>query len=414
MKELFKKTFGSEPTFKITVPSRVNLIGEHTDWSEGFVLPMAIDNVNMVSYVKPRDDNKIRLFSESISSDEKPYYELTTMSERVKEQWIQYVQGAVAMFAEEYTRKALKGFDILIESTIPIGAGLSSSSVLTMTSLAALGVVNKFVDGDSQYSVDEAIKLIDEKGDSGESHHMLSRLCMMGCWAEYWYGTRGGSMDHFATTVSRKGSAILLDNRTHDYKYVPVPEELSIILCNTMVRHNQLYSGYGERKKEAMSGFAKLERKYPELTNIRDANIDQLESVKSSLTKMEYIRLKHIINENVRVHSFVDALGKKEYKAMGDIVNEAFESLCYDYEVSCEELDIMQEAAVDSPGCYGARITGGGFGGCIVAFVDKSKKDEFMSSVKSKYDSNLMIKNAGISSEIWEAHSGNGMKIERI
>lgn len=414
MKQLFKEKFGSEPEYKITIPSRVNLIGEHTDWSEGFVLPMAIDNVNMVSYVKPRDDNKIRLFSESISSDEKPYYELTTMSERVKEQWIQYVQGAVAMFAEEYTRKALKGFDILIESTIPIGGGLSSSSVLTMTSLTALGIANNFVDGDSQYSVDEAIKLIDEKGDGGDSHHMLSRLCMMGCWAEYWYGTRGGSMDHFATTVSRKGSAILLDNRTHDYKYIPVPSELSIILCNTMVRHNQLYSGYADRKKEAMSGFAKLERKFPELSNIRDANIQQLESMKASLKKNEYIRLKHIINENQRVFNFEKALAEKDFVRMGEIVNEAFDSLRYDYEVSCDELDIMQEVAVDSPGCYGARITGGGFGGCIVAFVDKSKKVDFVKSVKNKYDNNLKIKNAGLDSEIWEAHSGDGMMIEAL
>lgn len=410
----FVGEFGYEPLYKITTPSRVNLIGEHTDWSDGFVLPMAIDNVNMVSYVSPRKDDVIRMLTNSLKDDEKPHYEISTLSERVKDQWVQYIQGAIAMFAEEYSRKALKGFDIVINSTIPIGAGLSSSSVLTMTSLAAMGIANNFADGDRDFSIDEAIKLIDGKGDSKESHHLLSKLCMMGCWAEYWYGTRGGSMDHFATTVSKKGKAILLDNRSHDYSYVPIPNELSIIICNTMVRHNQLYSGYAERKKEALSGFAKMEQQFPELGNIRDANIGQLESVKNKLKKKEYIRLKHIINENRRVGNFIEAMNAKDFEKMGEIANEAFDSLRYDYEVSCDELNIMQEAAVDSPGCFGARITGGGFGGCIVAFVDQKNKKEFMESIKKKYDSNLMIMNSGIKSEIWEAHSGDGMCIEKL
>lgn len=412
--EIFKREFGILPKYKIITPSRVNLIGEHSDFYEAFVLPMAIDNVKMTAYVNPRDDDQIHLFSESLSPDEKPHYFLTTTADRVKDQWIQYVQGAIAMYAEEFGRRNLKGFEMLIESSIPIGSGLSSSSVLTMTTLAALGIANNFTDGKKEYSVDEAIRLIDEKGDTTESHLLLSKLCMMGCWSEYWYGTRGGAMDHFATTVSKKGHATLLDNRTYDYQYVPIPEELSIIICNTMVRHNQLFNEFDSRKKEAMRGFKKLEAKYPELKNIRDVSVEQLESLKKQFVDKEYFRIKHVVNEKRRVMAFIEAMKDKDFKRLGQIINAAFDSLRYDYEVSCDELDIMQEAATDSPGCYGARITGGGFGGCIVAFVDREKKDDFIASVKKRYDNNLMIKNAGLSSEIWEAHSGKGMCIEEI
>ena len=410
----FKERFGVDPKFKISTPSRVNLIGEHSDFYEAFVLPMAISNVSMTAYVSPREDNIIRMFSESLKSDEKPYYELTTMSDRVKDQWVQYVQGAIAMYAEEFTRRALRGFDIVIESTIPIGSGLSSSSVLTMTSLAALGLSNQFTNGAQEYPAQVAIELIDEKGSSKESHELLSKLCMMGCWSEYWYGTRGGAMDHFATTASKKGHAILLDNRSYDYKYVPIPDELSIIICNTMVRHNQLFNEFDARKKEAMRGFKKLEERYPELRNIRDVSEAQLESLRAEFEDKEYSRIKHVVNEKRRVMEFIDSLNEKNFARLGAIINEAFDSLRYDYEVSCEELDIMQEAAVDSPGCYGARITGGGFGGCIVAFVTHDKKEDFIKSVKEKYDNNLMIKNLGLQSEVWEARSGDGMKIDEI
>ncbi|HOX41284.1 MAG TPA: galactokinase family protein [bacterium] len=410
----FEQEFGAKPQYKIVTPSRVNLIGEHVDYYDSFVLPMAIDNVRMVAWVRPRNDDRIRMHTLNLGNLEEPMIELSTQDTRSKLQWVQYVQGAIAMYAEEYTRKALKGFDILIDSSIPIGGGLSSSSVLTMTTLAALGLSNGFTDGDRKLSESEAIELLKNKGSEGEAGKFLDKICTMGCWAEYWYGTRGGAMDHFATTVSRKGFATLLDNRSFHYDYVPIPKELSIVVCNTMVRHNQLFNGFGERKKMAMSGFAKLHQHYPEMKNIRDVTLEMLDRHRSELTEDEYKKMRHPVTEKDRVFGFIDAVKEKNYTKLGQIIIEAFVSLRDDYDVSCDELNIMQAAAVNSPGCYGARITGGGFGGCIVAFVDTGQKDAFMEEVKKKYDSHPFITKQGIDSEVWEAHSGDGLTIEAV
>lgn len=412
--ELFEKEFGSKPAYKITVPSRVNLIGEHMDYFDSFVLPMAIDNVKMTAFVRPRQDNLVRIHTQNLGDLEEPKIEFTITDNRSKLQWVQYIQGAIAMFAEEYGRKNLKGFDLLLDSTIPIGGGLSSSSALTMTSLAAMGIANKFTDDERDIPSDEGIELINKKNDDEATTKFFKKLCMMGCWAEYWYGTRGGAMDHFATTVSKMGYATFLDNRSFDYKYVPVPQELAIIVCNTMVRHNQLYSGFKVRKDTALGGFEKLKQHYPEILNVRDLSMEQVEKYKDELTDIEYKRLKHPITEKDRVFNFIEAISQKKFDELGKIINQAFASLQNDYEVSCDELDIMQEAAVKSPGCYGARLTGGGFGGCIVAFVDAIKKEEFMKSVKQKYDSHPAIEAQNISCDIWQAHSGNGLTIENL
>jgi len=410
----FQKIFDKKPKYKITVPSRVNLIGEHCDYFDFPVCPMAIENVAMISYLKPRRDNKIRIYTKNLPHEEKPMYELTTADDRKKDQWIQYVQGAIAMFAEEYTRKALKGFDILIDSSIPIGAGLSSSTALTMTSLAALGLTNQFPNGKIPYTTKRAIKLINKKGDSPLSHKIMSKLCMMGCWSEYWYGTRGGAMDHFATTVSKKGYATLLDNKDFTYEYVPVPEEIAIVVCDTGVRHNQLYSQYGDRKEDALDGFKKMREIYPRLKGIRNISYERLQKNKNKLTDVEYRRLRHPITEMIRVKKFVKALKSKNFKKAGEMLNATMKSLREDYEVSCFELDLMQSIANKQKGCYGSRLSGGGFGGALVALVDIKNKEEFIINVAEEYNSNPKIKKAGIEAKVWEAESGDGLHIEKL
>ncbi len=410
----FQRRFNKKPKYKVVVPSRVNLIGEHSDYFDMLVCPMAIEKVAMVSYLKPRRDNKIRIYTKNLPDEEKPMYELTLMDDRKSDQWIQYVQGAMAMFAEEYTRRALKGFDILIDSSIPIGAGLSSSTALTMTSLAALGLSNKFPNGSVSYTTKRAIKLINQKGDSELSHKIMSKLCMMGCWAEYWYGTRGGAMDHFATTVSKKGNATLLDNINFSYKYVPMPEEISIIICDTGIRHNQLYSEFDNRKKDAFRGFKKLRQFFPRMKSVRNISYDRLKQNKDKLTDVEYRRLKHPITEKIRLKKFVTALKDKNFKKAGKMLNETMLSLQKDYEVSCSELNLMHKIANKQKGCFGSRITGGGFGGAIIALVDRKFIDNFIINVKTEYDNNIKIKKAGISSKVWEAESGDGLHIEKL
>jgi galactokinase len=408
----FREKFAKEPMFRVCVPSRVNLIGEHSDYFENYVMSMAVDNLVMKSLVTPRDDDKIRMYSMNLTEEDKPSEEFSVFDDRIKDQWVQYVQGAIAMYSEEYTRRKLKGFDLLIDSSIPVGGGLSSSSALTMTALMALGLANGFTDGEKNYQVAQAITLIKDKDEDSETKKLLQKLFMMGCWAEYWYGTRGGFNDHLAMLVGKKGYASVSDNRKKDYKYAKIPQGLSVVVCNTMVKHNQLFSQFDQRKKDAWRGLSKIEKYAQGAKNIRDISLELLEEHKAELEEIEYKRMLHPITEKERVFQFIKAFEAADFARAGQLLDETHQSLRDNYEVSCEELDIMQAAAKKSAGCYGARLVGGGFGGCVVALVDKSKKEQFISEVKKSYDSHPKISKKNLDSEVWEAVSGDGIKID--
>jgi galactokinase len=412
--EFFKEAFGVEPTYKIVTPSRVNIIGEHSDYFDNFVLSAAIENLNMKAYVKPREDDRIRILSLNLKDNEKPFFEFSTKDDRYKVQWVQYVQGAIAMYAEEYKRRSLKGFDMLIDSSIPVGGGLSSSSALTMTTLASLGVANGFTNGSTDYAPEQGVAIINTKGDDAESQDLLKKLFMMGCWAEYWYGTRGGFNDHLAITAGKKLHATLSDNREKSYQYSPIPEEITFVVCNTGVMHNQLFSEYDNRKKSAFSAINKIEQHHSEVQNARDVTSEMLEKYKDELSELEYKRLRHPITERERVFAFMEALKDKNFTKAGELLNQTHYSLRDDYEVTCDELNIMQELAIGIEGCYGARMVGGGFGGCVIALVDQEKKSDFVSKIVDSYNSHPNILPLNIGSQAWEAVSGDGIKINFI
>ncbi len=412
--DLFVQGFGKKPVYKIVTPSRVNIIGEHSDYFDNFVLSMAVGNLTMKAYVLPRDDNKIRIYSLNLREQDKPFFEFSIQDDRYKIQWVQYIQGATAMYAEEYKRRNVKGFDMLIDSSIPVGGGLSSSSALTMTALTALGSANGFTDGQIDYTPEEGIEIINSKADDQKTSNLLKKFFMMGCWAEYWYGTRGGFNDHLAIATGKKQFATLSDNREKSYLYSPIPEEVAFIISNTMVKHNQLFSEYDNRKKNAFSAIAKIESHYPEVQNARDVTSEMLEQHKNELTEQEYRRLKHPITERERVFLMMEALKDKNFIQAGELLNLTHKSLKEDYEVTCDELDIMQKAAVDSEGCFGARMVGGGFGGCVISLVDQNYKHKFIEQIKKSYDSHPDIAKQNIKSEAWEAVSGDGIKVERI
>lgn len=404
----FKKIFGYEPEYQITCPSRVNLIGEHTDYHESFVLPMAIDNIKMFAYLHTRKDQKIRLYSLGVRKSQR--VEININDKRNKIRWVQYLQGAIIQYKKKF--KNICGFDIFIKSKIPSGGGLSSSSALTMISLIALGLSNKFFDGKNYLSANAAVNIINQKNE--HSKKLMRELSLWGCYSEWWYGTKGGAMDHFALMVSRSKNAILLDNRNFDYKYINLPRDLAIIICDTMVRHNQLYSGFAERRKQAEIGFGKIKKYFPEAKTIRDLSCADLQKYSYELSSLEHKRIKHPITEKTRVFDFIKALKNHNYLKMGQIINDAHDSLKNDYEVSCQELDIMQKIAKETDGCFGARITGGGFGGSIVAFVEEKKAREFIARVRERYNSHPEIKAQNIKADIWRAYSGDGLKIKKL
>jgi len=409
-KQKFEEVFGVKPIYEITTPSRVNLIGEHVDYFDGFSMPVAIENIKMTALMSPRDDQEIWLYS--TTDDKNGLIKIDTKSPRNQHQWIQYVQGAVEQF-KKVAGNNLLGFNMMIDSSIPVGGGLSSSSALTMNSLIACGLTNGFFIDNQIVDIEKAIHLVNGKTDAAKP--LLKTLALAGCSAEWWYGTKGGAMDHFAITVSKQNYATLLDNLDFTYRYVEIPTDLTIVVCNTMVRHNQLYSGYAERKADAYAGFEKIKSYLPKSENsIRNLTIETLLKYENKMSSRQFRRLTHPVTENIRVFAFKKALEEKNYSLAGQILNDAFVSLRDNYDVSCEELNIMQEAAVKSPGCFGARITGGGFGGCIVALVNKSKVNEFMKSVKKLYDSDKKIQKENIKAEVWEIKSSNGIKIHKF
>lgn len=412
--KLFREGFGIVPKYKIVTPSRVNIIGEHSDYFDNFVLSIAVENLSFNAFVAPREDDRIRVLSLNLKNDEKPFFEFSTKDDRYKTQWIQYLQGAIAMYAEEFRRRNLKGFDMMIDSTIPVGGGLSSSSALTMTALAALGLSNGFTDGDNDYSAAEGMSMINLKADNATTQNLMKKFFMMGCWSEYWYGTRGGFNDHLAIACGKKLNATLSDNRHKSFQYSPIPADVAFVVCNTMVKHNQLFSEYDLRKKQAFSGIAKLEKHYPEIQNARDISAEVLEQHKTELEGKEYCRLKHAVSERERVFAFMESMKKNDFETAGQLLNQTHQSLDSDYEVTCPELNLMQEAANSIDGCYGARMVGGGFGGCVVALVDQEHKSRFIEEVKKKYNSNPGIAPRKIKAEVWEAVSGNGLHIEDV
>lgn len=412
--EFFKESYGTTPKYEIITPSRVNIIGEHSDYFDNFVLSMAVENLEMKAFVVPRNDDRIRILSLNLKDNEKPYFEFSAKDDRYKVQWVQYVQGAIAMYAEEYKRRNLKGFDMLIDSSIPVGGGLSSSSALTMTTLAALGLSNGFTSGSKDYAPEQGIVIINTKGDDTESQDLLKKFYMMGCWAEYWYGTRGGFNDHLAISTGKKHFATLSDNREKSYQYSRIPEEISFVVCNTGVMHNQLFSEYDNRKKSAFSAINKIEQYHSEVQNARDVTSEMLEKYKDELDDLEYKRLRHPITERERVFAFMEALKDKNFTKAGELLNQTHYSLRDDYEVTCDELNIMQEIANSIDGCYGARMVGGGFGGCVIALVDQEKKSDFLSKIVDIYNNHSNIFPLKISSQAWEAVSGDGIKINYI
>lgn len=411
---MFVEGFGAAPKYKIVTPSRVNIIGEHSDYFDNFVLSLAVENLSLNAYILPRQDKRIRVLSKNLKSEEKPFFEFSIDDDRYKVQWIQYIQGAIAMYAEEFRRRDLKGFDMMVDSTIPVGGGLSSSSALTMTSLAALGTVNGFTDGITDYSPQEGIEILNLKAEDTKTQALMKKLFMMGCWAEYWYGTRGGFNDHLAITCGKKNFATLSDNREKSYLYSPIPEEVAFIVCNTMVKHNQLFSEYDVRKKQAFSAISKIELDHPEAQNARDISLEVLEQYKDKLDANEYKRLKHPITERERVFSFMEALKEKDFVKAGQLLNQTHQSLDSNYEVTCDELNIMQQAAVSIEGCFGARMVGGGFGGCVVALVQQDAKTQFIKKVTELYDTDPSVSKRKIESQAWEAVSGDGMKVHHL
>ena len=338
-------------------PGRVNLIGEHTDYNDGFVMPAALDFSTWVK-ISPLDEHKLQIFSENF--DEEIEVELDDQNLVARDHWSDYPVGVAVVL--ERAGHRLRGARLQIRGEVPIGSGLSSSAAIEVATVCAL-VANS-----------------DLKIDSRE----LALLCQRA--ENEFVGARVGIMDQFISLFGQASKALLLDCRSLEFRLLPLPANIRLVISNTMVKHALASSAYNERRAQCEAGVAYMAKFLPNVTALRDVTIKQLEEHASGLDEVVYRRCRHVITENTRVLSAGDALERGDLDCFGELMGESHRSLRDDYEVSSEELDLMVEIAHKIEGVYGARMTGGGFGGCTVNLVADSHVNEFRERVSREYE----------------------------
>ncbi len=347
----FEKRFGTDGAFYASA-GRINLIGEHTDYNGGFVFPGAIDKVIMAE-IKPNGTDKVRLVS--VDFDD-AYCEFGLREEDAPApSWARYVFGVCREVLKRGGK--VKGFDAAFAGNVPNGAGLSSSAALE--SCFAFAINDMF--NENQIDKFELAKI----GQSTEHNY-----CGVNC----------GIMDQFASVFGKKGNLMRLDCRSLEHEYFPFnPEGYSLVLVDSRVKHELADSPYNKRRASCERVAAKLG-----LETLRDATMEALDAVKGEITAEDYFRAKFVIEEKDRVLAVCDALVAGDYETVGRKMYETHNGLSKDYEVSCEELDFLNDVAREC-GVTGSRIMGGGFGGCTINLVKDELRDEFVKTAVSKF-----------------------------
>ncbi|SMB87227.1 galactokinase [Hymenobacter roseosalivarius DSM 11622] len=358
----FQRHFG-HASLLVRAPGRVNLIGEHTDYNAGFVLPAAVDKEIHFAVGLNNTDTAHLIAHDLHESCE---FSLTEEVKPGEVQWANYIKGVVA----QLQRRGLKvpGFDCVFGGNIPIGAGMSSSAAVECGLAFALN------------------KLLGGKFDRLELAHM-------GQAAEHEFaGVKSGLMDQFASLHGRAGHVIRLDCRSLDYEYFPFDTTAyHLILCNTGVKHSLASSEYNNRRLECEQGVALLQKHYPKVNTLRDATLQQLEEHRAELGDVLYRRCSYVVEENLRVEAACQHLLAGDMPAFGQEMYGSHAGLRDKYEVSCRELDVLVELAKDAPGVLGARMMGGGFGGCTINLVEVAQVENFVERMTAGYQRELNL-----------------------
>jgi galactokinase len=375
MREKFRGLYGGSPRV-FRAPGRVNLIGEHTDYNDGFVMPAAIDSYTWVA-IAPRDDRALNVFSDNYS--EGVEFDLDEAGQVRLGHWSDYVRGVAVIMGRAGHR--VRGANLLIRGEVPIGSGLSSSAAIEVATGFALLEISG-IDTDRL---------------------KLARLCQRA--ENEFVGTRCGIMDQFISCYGQAGRAVMLDCRSLDRKYLPVPESVKLVVCNTMIRHELAGGEYNARRADCEAGTRYLAKRMPGVSALRDVSPAELERYGSELPPVIYRRCRHVTTENARVIEAAAALERGDLGAFGLLMRESHRSLREDYEVSCAELDLMVDLARKAEGVFGARMTGGGFGGCTINLVRDDAVAEFKRTVADGYE-----KATGIKPEIYVCAAASGVE----
>ena len=374
MIDSFRSLYGSAEGVRVfRAPGRVNIIGEHTDYNLGFVLPMALDMATDVA-IAPSADGKLRIHSED-RKETREFDAAAIAGLRPEHHWTDYPIGV----AQEVVRA---GFpvgpaNLLIRSTVPDGSGLSSSAALEVSSALA------FLGGRAMDPLD------------------LARLCQR---AERNYvGMPCGIMDQYISVFGREHSAVEIDCRSLGHRFVSLPLGAAFVAVNTMVKHALAGSAYRDRVAECAAAVEGIRKMFPAVESLRDVSPEQFQAAEHLLSPVVARRARHIVTEDARVNRFVEASERGDLEAMGKLMVESHRSLQHDYEVSCEELDFLAEAALGIEGVYGARMTGGGFGGCTVSMMRPAAAPLFREKIAKAYEGKF-----GITPRVYECKPSAG------
>jgi galactokinase len=370
----FARRFGGPPRWIVRSPGRVNLIGEHTDYNDGFVLPLAIDRAIWIA-LRPRHDRRVLVHSIDFNqSGEFPLDELSLGGGKgdshllceapcgpsrqkvaVTFSWIEYLKGTAWSLQE--AGLPLAGWEGVLAGDVPVGAGLSSSAALEMATARAFAAR-----GDLDWDPTTMAKL----GQRAENK---------------WVGVNCGIMDQLVSAAGRAGHALLIDCRTLHTRPVPIPEGAAIVVLDTSTRRGLVDSAYNQRRAQCESAAA-----FFQVPALRDVALELFRQLSSGLDDTTRRRARHVITENERTLQAAEAMGRGEVSALGVLMNQSHESLRDDYEVSSDALNAMVECAQAHAACHGARMTGAGFGGCAVAVIDAESADDFVRSTATAYE----------------------------
>ncbi|MEX2544583.1 MAG: galactokinase [Phycisphaeraceae bacterium] len=352
----FEQAYGHPPRHAAVAPGRVNLIGEHTDYNDGYVLPMAIERQAII-LASPRDDDTVRVRSTNVAGEAS--FQLTPGITPGEPAWGNYVRGVVAGYLQKGIDPGT-GFDALVDSTVPTGGGLSSSAALEVSTATLIETMaGKELDG-----VEKA--LLCQRSD----HDFV--------------GVPAGIMDQFISVFGQAGHALLIDCRTHEHRPVPLDDpDIVVLIANTNVEHELATGEYGKRSDQCQAAARSLG-----VDSLRDATLDQLQDAFEDEDELAYRRARHVITENQRTLAAVEAMTQRDWRALGPLMFASHVSLRDDYEVSCRELDLLVDLAcehVHGGDVIGSRMTGGGFGGCTVSLVRAHAADRVADDLHHRY-----------------------------
>ena len=351
----FEKLFSSRCRI-FRAPGRVNLIGEHTDYNDGFVMPAAVAFSTYVAIVA-RSYRKLFIHSEEFPGNFE--FDLDRLPQQRTGAWCDYVLGVAGELQK--LGHELRGANLLVHGEVPIGAGLSSSAAVEVAS--ALGLMSL---SETRLPLPEVAKLCQRAENS-------------------FVGARVGIMDQFVSCMGKAGHAFFLDCRSLQFQFVPIPAGIQLVVCNTMVKHDLATGAYNTRREECEAGVNYFAKWDPAIRALRDVSLELLDRHLHDLPATIAKRCEHVVRENQRTLEAARALTAGDLDRVGELMRESHRSLRDLYEVSCEELDIMVEAAEGLPGFCGGRMTGGGFGGCTVNLVREENSQDFVSQIAERY-----------------------------